>query len=63
MMRNVELSGFSMILRDNSTESLFPFDFAPIGRSEINIKHVVPNIYTLMRPMGVVVGKPFVVEV
>jgi hypothetical protein len=51
MVTNSKLRSVAIVPRDNSAEPLFPFDFALIGRSEINIKNVVININSLMRPL------------
>ncbi len=46
MMANSKLRSFSIISGDDSAESLFPFDFALIGRPEVNVQHVVSDICT-----------------
>jgi hypothetical protein len=63
MMAYGELCSVAVVPRDDSAESLFPFDFALIGRPEINIKNVVINVNSLMRSLVVVVLQPFAVDV
>ena len=63
MIANPELRSVAIVPRDDSAESLFPFDFALIDRPEVNVQHVVSDINTLMGSLLVVVGKPFAVDV
>ncbi|VGO14048.1 hypothetical protein PDESU_02605 [Pontiella desulfatans] len=55
MMRNVELSGFSVIPRDYAAESFFAFNFAGRSRSEICIQDFVSDVCSLMRSMVIIV--------
>jgi hypothetical protein len=62
MLANAELRGITVMPRNDTAEPLFAFDFALAGRSDINIKHVVSNIYTLMGFGEVVMRQPFMVD-
>ena len=63
MVVGAGLCSVAVVVRDNSTEPFFPFDFAVRCRREIGSKNLVSNIHTLMRSMVVIVRKPFAVNV
>lgn len=63
MLVGVGLSGGPVVIRDHSAETLLPFNLTLFGRAEVNIKHLVINLYSLMRTVEIVVIKPLSVNV
>ena len=57
------LRGVAVVVRNNSAELFFPFDFAFGRRCEIRSKHLVSDIHALMRTMVVIVRQPFAIDV
>jgi hypothetical protein len=62
VLAGMQLRSVAIVVRNDSAQSLFPFDFARFSRSEINIENVVPDISSLMRSLMVVVAQPFPYE-
>ena len=57
------LRGCSVVVRDDSAELLFPFDFAFTRWSKINIQNLVIDFLALVRPGEVVMRQPLSVNV
>lgn len=54
---------FAVVIRNDSAQTLFPFDLALVRGLEIWSKNLVSNIDSLMRALVVVVRKPLSVDV
>ena len=54
----VGLCGVAIVPRYNAAQALLPFNLSFAGRPEIDIKHLVSNLFPLMGSLEVVVGKP-----
>ena len=53
----------AVIVRDDSAESCLSPNLAFVGRREIRTKNFVPDIFSLMRSMVVIIFQPFTVYV
>ena len=52
---------FAGVPRNNSAESLFPFDFSFSVRRKIWMENLIPDVCSLMRSLLVIVSQPFTV--
>ena len=59
MLATTGLRGFSVVVRDDSAELGFPFDFAFSRGCEINVKNGVADLFSLVRPCKIVMRQPF----
>lgn len=62
MLATEELRGFSMVVRDNSAELCFLFNFADIRWPKINIENLVANLFALMGSREIVMRQPFAID-
>ena len=63
VLEGVRLGSIAVVVRDYSAETLFPFNLTCVGGAEVNIKHLVLNLFSLMWVVEVVVIKPLFVNV
>jgi hypothetical protein len=56
-------AAYSVVVRNDSAQPLFPFDFAVGRRGEIRAKSFVSNVLTLLGPFSVVIHQPLSVDV
>lgn len=63
MLATAGLSGFAVVMRDDSAELLFPFNFTFSRGYEINIQNLVIDFLALVRPGEVVMRQPLSVNV
>jgi len=63
LLAGTELSGGAIVVRNDSTQSLFPLDFAFVFGREIRLKNLVVDIHSLMRALIMIVRQPLAVDV
>jgi hypothetical protein len=63
MLATAELCGSSVVVRNDFSELLFPFNFTFSRRYEINVKTRVPDLFSLMGSCEVIMSLPLPVDV
>lgn len=63
MLATAGLRGFPVVVRDDSAELLFPFNFTFSRGSEINVKNGVADLFALMGSGEVIMSLPLPVDV
>jgi hypothetical protein len=63
MFAGTGLSGVAVVVRNDSAQTLFPFNIALGRRSEIRPKNLVPDVRSLVRSLLMVVRQPLPVDV
>ncbi len=58
MLATEGLRGFSVVVRDDSAEFLFPFDFTVSRGGEVNVENLVADFLALVRSGKVVMRQP-----